>query len=92
MQHLNVEVGALAQARGLQQLALGVQDRQTFGQLFFDGHDRGVEALLCRDPVLGGIDVEPRTLAQDLAGQRIDLDHTLDLVAEELDPHGEILV
>ena len=40
LQHLNVEVGALAQARGLQQLALGVQFRQPLGQLFFDGRDR----------------------------------------------------
>ena len=51
-----------------------------------------VEALLGRDPMPGGIDVEARALAQDLAGQRIDLDDALDLVAEELDAVGEILI
>ena len=35
-QHLDVEVGALAQARRLQQLALGIKFLEPHDQLFFD--------------------------------------------------------
>ena len=54
--------------------------------------DARVEPLLRRHPVLGGVDVGAAALAQHLAGQRVDLDDALDLVAEELDAEGQVLV
>ena len=44
------------------------------------------------DEVLAGEDVDLVALGQDLAGQRVDLDDALDLVAEEIDAHGELFV
>ena len=41
---------------------------------------------------LAGIDVDLVALGQQLAGQRVDLDDALDLVAEEVDAHGQLLV
>ena len=34
----------------------------------------------------------PRACAQNLAGQRVDLDDALDLVAKELDAHRQVLI
>ena len=51
-----------------------------------------LQLVLGGDEVLGGVDVDLEPLDQQLAGQRIDLDDALDLVAEELDAHGDLLV
>ena len=42
--------------------------------------------------MLGRVDVDLGPLDQHLAGQRVDLDDALDLVAEELDAHRDLLV
>ena len=45
-----------------------------------------------RDVVRRGIDVELVALGEHLAGERVDLGDLLDLVAEELDAHHEVVV
>ena len=40
----------------------------------------------------GGVDVELVALGEQLAGQRVELGDALDLVAEELDAHDEVVV
>ena len=40
----------------------------------------------------GRVDVELRSWAEHLAGERVDLHDPLDLVAEELDSVGQVLV
>ena len=69
-----------------------LQLRQALVQLRLDVVDRLLELVLRRDEVLGRVDVERVALGQQLAGQRVDLDDPLDLVAEEVDAHGQLLV
>ncbi len=61
-------------------------------QLSLDVVDRLLELVLGGDEVLGGVDVERVALGQHLAGHRVDFDDALDLVAEEVDADGELLV
>ncbi len=50
------------------------------------------QLLLRRDVVRGGVDVQLLALGEDLAGQRVQLGHALDLIAEELDARDEVVI
>ena len=61
-------------------------------QLFEDGLDCGLPALRLHHVVALGIDRQPRILLPHGAEQRIDLRQRIDLVAEELDAVGVLIV
>ena len=61
-------------------------------ELLLDVDDRRGHLLGRRDVVRRRIDVELLALGENLAGQRVDLDDALDLVAEELDARDEVVV
>ena len=92
-QHLEVVAGAHAQAFGLEQLALGVEQRQTLVELFLDRDDRALHAVVGRD-VVGRRErrVIDDVVGDDLARQRVELADALDLVAPPLDPIAGLLV
>ena len=81
--HLQVEVGALLQPLRLQQLALADQLLQPLGQLEPDRLGRLLERRPGRDIVRVGEDADRVEAGDLLAGQRIELDDLLHLVAEE---------
>ena len=90
--HLQIEVGALLQPLRFQQFALGDQLLQPLGKLVTDRLGRLLERRAGRHIVAVGVDlhiVEARDL---LAGQRVKLDDLLDLVAEEDDAPGRVLI
>src|SRR6266446_3430531 len=91
-QHFDIEAGALLQTRCFEQLTINFQFCQPFFQLGFDQLDGVVQALLCRNPVLGRVDIQALPLPQHFARKRIDLSHALDLVAKEFDTYSHILV
>ena len=91
-QHLQVVVGPHAQPLGLQQLALALQDGQPLGQLDLDGGDGPAHPVRPGHVVGGREDVQLVPLADDLAGDRVHDQDPLDLVAEELQAHGPLLV
>ena len=90
--HLDVVGGAHAQPLRLEQLVLPLQLGQPVGELGLDAGDRALHPLGGRDVVSGGADVDLGLLAEHLAGERVHGHQPLDLVAEELHPHGELLV
>ena len=92
LQHLEVVHRALPKARRFEQLALGLELLQPLFQLLLDVADRRAQLVLGGDEVLGRVDVDFEPLDEELAGQGIDLDDALDLVAEELDAQGDLLV
>ena len=61
-------------------------------QLGADVAERPLELFGGGDEVLGRVDVGAGALDQHLAGERVELDDALDLVAPELDAHGDIFV
>src|SRR5207245_5392091 len=54
--------------------------------------DRALDPLLGEDEMLGWVDVHLFLALEDRAGQGVDDGEGLDLVAEELDPVGDLLV
>src|SRR5206468_2243497 len=65
---------------------------QPVAQLDLDVLDRELELLPGRHEVLSRVDLDRLELAQQLAGQRVELDDPLDLVAPELDPGRDLFV
>ena len=63
-----------------------------FVQLFVDAANGGFQLLFARDEVLGRVDLHDVPLGQHLAGERVDFENTLHLVAEEGDAEGQLLV
>ncbi len=91
-QHLQVVGGAHAQPLGLQQLALLLHPGEGLLQLLLDVGDRALHPLRTGHVVRGREDVHGVVLADDLAGERVQRVQRLDLVAEHLDPDGQLLV
>ena len=83
LDHLEVEGGALLQALGLQQLAVGHQPVQALLELGLDGGHRLAERRARRHVVAVGVDLDGRQVGGLLAGQRVELGDRLDLVAEQ---------
>src|SRR5438093_6778988 len=90
-EHLEVERRALAKARALERAALGLELADADLHLGPDVADRGLELVLRRDVVRGGIDRRLLALREELAGQRIQLRDPLDHVAEQLDANDPLL-
>ncbi len=92
LHHLHVEVGALQQALRLEQAAARLELGDALGELLADALERRLHLVRRGDVVRGGEDGELLALGEDLAGQRVELLDRLDLVAEELDARGHLLV
>ncbi len=88
-QHLHVVLGALAQAVGLEQLALGLELGAALVQLAADLGHRVLDHPLAHVVVRGRPDADVLEVVLDhLAGERVEVLQVLDLVAEQHDPVG----
>ena len=92
LHHLEVVLGAHAQALGLEQLALLLEAGQPLLQLGLDAGDGRRHARLAGHVVGGREDDELVERVDPLAGERVDHVDGLDLVAEQLDAHGGLVV
>ena len=90
--HLEVEIGALLEPLRLEQPPFGLQFLQPLGKLVADRLHRLLERRAGRHIVRVGIDLDAVEARDLLAGQRIELGDLLDLVAEEADPPGGVLI
>ena len=90
LDHLDVEIGALLQALGLQQLARLVELLQPDLQLLLDQLHRLGEGGLRRDIVAVGVELDLRQIDHALAGEGIELADRFDLVAEERELPGPV--
>ena len=92
LHHLEVVHGALFEALLLEEPARLVVKIETFAQLGADRLDGGAHLLLGRHVVRPGVDGVAVDLAFDLAAQGVDLFHRFDLVAEEFDANGGLVL
>ena len=76
----------------LQHPPLFAQSDEAFVQFLLYLDDRVLQLLAGGDEVLGRVDVDLRALGEDLTGERVELHDALDVVTEELDAHGHVLV
>ena len=92
-QHLHVVLGALAQAVRLEQLALLLEHRAALVELAPDLGHRLLEPALLDVVVRGRPDGDVlEVVADQLAGQRVEVLQALDLVAEQHRPERRLLV
>jgi hypothetical protein len=73
LDHLEVEGGALLQALGLQQLAVGDQPVEALLELGADADDRLAQGRARGDVVAVGVDLDALQVGGLLAGQRVEL-------------------
>ena len=92
LQHLEVVGGALAQAVRLELLALGLQLGGARVQLGADLLDGALQGLVLGHVVRRRPDGDVVDRVEHLAGQRVEVLDSLDLVAEEGDPVGGLRV
>ena len=92
LQHLEVEQRALFEPLRLQQPALADELVEPGFQLALDRVDRLQQRRPRRDVVAVGVDLDELEVLRLLPGQRIELGDLLDLVAEEADAPGAVLV
>ena len=90
--HLEVEVGALLEARRLQVTPLAGEPGDPLLHLGLDLRDRRQQLVPRRDVVGGGVEVHLAPLGEHLAGERVDLDDLLHLVAEHVHPDQVLAV
>lgn len=90
--HFDVVVGAHPQPLRLQQLALALKLGESLGEFFLDGRDGMRHPLRTGDVMGSGKDPQRVDLADNLAGQRVQIVQRLDLVAEELDANRQLFV
>jgi hypothetical protein len=90
--HLQIEVGALFQPLVFQKLALGLQFLQPLGELELDGLGRLLQRRPGRDIVAVGVDLHAFQVGDAVSCQRVELGDRLDLLAEEADPPGHVLI
>jgi hypothetical protein len=90
--HLEVVGRAHAQPLGLEHLPLLLHLVQPVGELELDAPGRPLHPLRPGDVVRGREDEDLLVLLDHLAGERVQRHDLLDLVAEHLDPDGELLV
>ena len=90
--HLDVVAGPHPQPLSLQHLLLPLQLPQPLPQLHLDAGDGPLHPRGTGDVVAGREQVDLLVLGHHLTGQRVQRAEFLDLVAEELDPHGELLI
>src|SRR6185312_11366458 len=92
LDHLQVEIGALFQALGLQQLALGAEAGERGDQLGLDALHRLLKRGARGDVMAVGVDLDRVQRAGLVAGQGIELGDLVYGVAEQLDPPGAVLI
>jgi hypothetical protein len=90
--HLHVEHRPLPQALGLEQFALALEPGHAFLQLFSYAVERPDELLPGCHIVRGRENLQRLDLANDLAGQGVELDDPFDLIAVELDPGCDLVI
>ena len=88
--HLNVKIGPLGDALGLQEHVLALEVFDALAQLLLDVVAGGVDLLLGDDVVGGRVDHDMLQLAVDPAGQLVDLADAVDLVPEPLDAEDKV--
>ena len=91
LDHLDVEMGALLEPLGLQQLALAHELVEPLLELLPDLDDGLLERRARRDVVRVGVDPHPLHVAGLLAGERVELGDRLQIRAEERQPPGAVL-
>jgi hypothetical protein len=89
--HLQVEEGALADALGLDKLALGLEFGHACLHLFLDGHQSPAAHQLRGDVVGSRVDSDFFESPQGLAPQGIDFLDGFHVIAEKLHPDGPVL-
>ena len=90
--HLEVEIGALLQPLRFEQPAFGGQLLEPLGELVADRLHRLLQRRPGRHIVRVRVDLDAVEAGDGLAGQRVELADLLDLVAEEADPPGHVLI
>ena len=91
-EHLKVIVGAGFQAGGFKQLFLLFQLGESFFKLLLNAFNSLQELFLRGDKVPGGINVHRVQFIEKLTGQGVDLNDTLNIVAEKLNAQSHLLV
>ena len=91
-QHLEVVLGARAEALRLEELPFALEGPEALGQLGIDPRDPVLEPGFGGDEVLGGIDCQPVDRAQGAAGHRVDDRDPIHGIAEHLDADRVLLV
>ena len=91
-QHLDIVARALADALGLDRLALGEKLRLALVEFTVDLHDGALEFVLRCDIMRGGIDGDVLERARHLTVDGVEFTDPVDLVAEEFDAHGLVAV
>ena len=92
LHHLDVVEGPLLEALLLEEAALLVEEVEPLAKPLADLADRAAHLLLRRDVVRAREDGVALHRALHLPADRIDLADRLDRVAEELDPHGGLVL
>ena len=90
--HLEVEVGALLEALVLEQFAFRFHFLEPLGQLVADRAHRLLQRRARRHIVRVGVDLDAVEARRLLAGQRVELDDLLDVVAEERHAPGGVFI
>ena len=91
-QHLEIVLGAHAEALRLEQLALLLELLEPLAQLHLDGADGALDDLVAGDVMGGGVDGDVLHLVAHLARQHVERHDALDRVAEQLHPQRLLLV
>src|SRR5208337_1107642 len=92
LEHLEVEHSALLEPLGLEEPPLPVELVEPFLEFLLDRLGRLQQRRARRDIVRIGVDLYEFEVLRLLPGQRIEFGDRLDLVAEEADPPGAVLV
>ena len=92
LHHFEVVARALLDALRLDELALRLELLDLLLHLRLDVLHRDLEVLVLRHVMRGRKDHRVRALAVDLPRHDVELDDAVDLVAEELDAHGAVVV
>ncbi len=92
LQHFEIEGGALFEPLRFEELARGVELGEPLAQFRLDPGDRLGECGARRDVVTVGVDGDDLELMGALAGERVELVDRLDLVIEQGDAPGAVLI
>ncbi len=91
-EHLEIVLGALLEPLRLEQLARGTEARELFAQLRADAVERGVDARLGRDEMLGRVEREALHAALRLPGHRVHGGQPRHHLVLQLDAHDHVVV
>ena len=92
LEHFEIEDRALLEPLRFQKPALAIEPVEPLLELLLDRLDRLQQRRARRHIVRIGVDLDEFEVLRLHAGQRIEFGDGLDLVAEEADPPGAVLV